>query len=42
VLFDNVEKADASVFNLFLQIHDDGHVTDGKAAPSTSPTPSSS
>ncbi|KAM0909853.1 hypothetical protein ACQ4PT_014573 [Festuca glaucescens] len=30
VLFDEVEKADASVFNLFLQILDDGRVTDGQ------------
>ncbi|KAM0913712.1 hypothetical protein ACQ4PT_011991 [Festuca glaucescens] len=30
VLFDEMEKADASVFNLFLQILDDGRVTDGQ------------
>uniref|UniRef100_A0ACD5ZI82 Uncharacterized protein n=1 Tax=Avena sativa TaxID=4498 RepID=A0ACD5ZI82_AVESA len=30
VLLDEVEKADASVFNVFLQILDDGRVTDGQ------------
>jgi ATP-dependent Clp protease ATP-binding subunit ClpB len=30
VLFDEVEKADASVFNVFLQILDDGRLTDGQ------------
>ena len=37
VLFDEVEKGDDSVFNLFLHILDDGWLTDAKrAAPSTS------
>lgn len=30
VLFDEVEKAHPDVFNVFLQILDDGHVTDSK------------
>jgi len=30
VLFDEVEKAHPQVFNAFLQILDDGHLTDGK------------
>ncbi|PNT68769.1 hypothetical protein BRADI_3g45124v3, partial [Brachypodium distachyon] len=30
VLFDEVEKADPSVFNVFLQLLDDGMLTDGK------------
>jgi ATP-dependent Clp protease ATP-binding subunit ClpA len=30
VLFDEVEKADPSVFNIFLQLLDDGVLTDGK------------
>ena len=30
VLFDEVEKGDDSVFNLFLQILDDGRLTDAK------------
>jgi len=30
ILFDEVEKAHPQVFNAFLQILDDGHVTDGK------------
>jgi ATP-dependent Clp protease ATP-binding subunit ClpA len=30
ILFDEVEKADSSVFNVFLQILDDGMLTDGK------------
>ena len=29
VLFDEIEKAHADVFNLLLQILDDGHITDG-------------
>ncbi|KAL6594089.1 hypothetical protein ACP70R_048990 [Stipagrostis hirtigluma subsp. patula] len=32
VLFDEVEKADPAVFNLFLQILDDGRLTDGKGS----------
>ncbi|KAM0850839.1 hypothetical protein ACQ4PT_052800 [Festuca glaucescens] len=30
ILFDEVEKADPSVFHIFLQILDDGRLTDGK------------
>lgn len=30
VLFDEVEKAHPDVFNIFLQILDDGHLTDGQ------------
>ncbi|MCB9493274.1 MAG: AAA family ATPase [Epsilonproteobacteria bacterium] len=30
VLFDEIEKAHPEVFNLFLQIFDDGHLTDSK------------
>jgi ATP-dependent Clp protease ATP-binding subunit ClpB len=30
LLFDEIEKADAEVFNLFLQIMDDGRLTDAK------------
>ena len=30
ILFDDVEKAHPSVFNIFLQILDDGILTDGK------------
>ncbi|XP_037428979.1 chaperone protein ClpB1-like [Triticum dicoccoides] len=30
ILFDEVEKADPSVFNIFLQILDDGRLTDGR------------
>nr|XP_051206923.1 uncharacterized protein LOC127322017 [Lolium perenne] len=30
ILFDEVEKADPSVFNIFLQLLDDGVLTDGK------------
>jgi ATP-dependent Clp protease ATP-binding subunit ClpA len=30
ILFDEVEKAHPSVFNIFLQILDDGILTDGK------------
>ena len=30
VLFDEIEKAHKDVFNLFLQILDDGHITDSK------------
>lgn len=31
VLFDEVEKAHSDVFNIFLQILDEGHLTDGQA-----------
>jgi ATP-dependent Clp protease ATP-binding subunit ClpA len=30
ILFDEVEKADPSVLNVFLQLLDDGMLTDGK------------
>lgn len=30
ILFDEVEKAHTDVFNIFLQIFDEGHLTDGK------------
>ena len=30
VLFDEIEKAHPDVFNVFLQIMDDGRLTDGK------------
>ncbi|GAB1481741.1 hypothetical protein MASR2M78_05560 [Treponema sp.] len=30
VLFDEVEKAHPEVFNVFLQILDEGHLTDGQ------------
>lgn len=30
ILFDEVEKADPSVFNVFLQLLNDGMLTDGK------------
>lgn len=30
VLFDEVEKAHPDVFNIFLQVFDDGHLTDGQ------------
>ena len=30
VLFDEVEKAHADVFNVLLQVLDDGHVTDSQ------------
>ena len=30
ILFDEVEKADPSIFNIFLQLLDDGVLTDGK------------
>ena len=42
VLFDEVEKAHPEVLNVMLQLLDDGQLTDGKDARSTSRTPSSS
>lgn len=33
LLFDEVEKAHSRVFDAFLQILDDGRLTDGKVAP---------
>jgi ATP-dependent Clp protease ATP-binding subunit ClpB len=38
VLFDEIEKAHPEVFNLFLQVLDDGRLTDGQGARSTSAT----
>ena len=31
VLFDEIEKASPEVFNILLQVLDDGHITDGQA-----------
>jgi ATP-dependent Clp protease ATP-binding subunit ClpB len=42
VLFDEIEKAAPDVFNVFLQIMDDGQLTMARAAASISRTPSSS
>ncbi len=41
VLLDEMEKAHRDVFNVLLQVLDDGRLTDGQAAPSTSRTRSS-
>ena len=41
VLFDEMEKAHPDVSNILLQVLDDGRLTDGQAAPWTSPTRSS-
>lgn len=30
ILFDEIEKAHRDVYNIFLQILDDGHITDSK------------
>jgi ATP-dependent Clp protease ATP-binding subunit ClpA len=38
VLLDEVEKAHPEVFNILLQVLDDGRLTDGRAARSTSAT----
>jgi ATP-dependent Clp protease ATP-binding subunit ClpB len=38
LLFDEIEKAHQDVFNVLLQILDDGRVTDARGAPSTSRT----
>jgi ATP-dependent Clp protease ATP-binding subunit ClpC len=38
LLFDEIEKAHPDVFNILLQILDDGRLTDAQAAPSTSRT----
>ena len=40
LLFDEVEKAHADVFNLLLQVLDDGRLTDGRGRTPTSRTPS--
>ena len=37
-LFDEIEKAHPDVFNVLLQVLDDGRLTDGQGAPSTSAT----
>ena len=42
ILFDEIEKAHHDVFNVLLQILDDGRLTDARAARWTSRTPSSS
>jgi ATP-dependent Clp protease ATP-binding subunit ClpB len=42
VLFDEIEKAHPDVFNVLLQLLDDGRLTDGQGGWSTSATPSSS
>jgi ATP-dependent Clp protease ATP-binding subunit ClpC len=42
VLLDEIEKAHPEVFNILLQILEDGHLTDAKGAGSTSATRSSS
>ena len=42
VLLDEIEKAHADVFNILLQVLDDGRLTDNKGLRSTLPTPSSS
>ena len=39
VLFDEVEKAHPDVFNVLLQILEEGRLTDGRAVTWTSPTP---
>ena len=41
VLFDEIEKAHEDVWNILLQILDDGRITDSRAAPLTSRIPSS-
>jgi ATP-dependent Clp protease ATP-binding subunit ClpA len=38
VLLDEVEKAHADVFDVLLQVLDDGRLTDGQGALSTSAT----
>ncbi len=42
ILLDEIEKAHRDVFNVLLQVLDDGRLTDGQGAPSTSAIPSSS
>jgi ATP-dependent Clp protease ATP-binding subunit ClpA len=42
VLFDEIEKAHPEVFNVLLQILDDGRMTDGHGKTVILPTPSSS
>ena len=41
VLLDEIEKAHPDVFNILLQVLDEGRLTDGKGAPSISRIPSS-
>jgi len=38
ILLDEIEKAHPDVFDVLLQILDDGRLTDGRVARSTSPT----
>ncbi len=42
ILFDEVEKAHPDVFNILLQVLDDGHITDSQAIRSTLRIPLSS
>jgi len=42
VLFDEIEKAHPDVFNVLLQILEDGRLTDGRAVRWISATPCSS
>ncbi len=42
ILFDEIEKAHPDIFNSLPQVLDDGRLTDGRAARSTSRTRSSS
>jgi ATP-dependent Clp protease ATP-binding subunit ClpC len=39
ILFDEIEKAHPDVFNILLQVMDDGRLTDAKGARWTSRTP---
>ena len=39
ILLDEVEKAHPDVFNVLLQVLDDGRLTDGQGARSISATP---
>ena len=39
VLLDEFEKADPSVWDLFLQVFDDGRLSDPRGEPPTSATP---
>ena len=42
LLLDEIEKAHRDVLEAFLQVFDEGRMTDGRGAPSTSRTSSSS
>ena len=41
ILLDEIEKAHRDVLEAFLQVFDEGRLTDGRGRPSTSPTRSS-